>query len=336
VLLADEEAAASPYIGRRGSRGKPRAPSCQRRMSETAGVKVFCRFRPFNRRERDLGADKAVDFQFSPGQLQFTGEGRKYTFPFDYCWDGTCHQQDVYEHCAAQYVQDVFEGYNGTIFAYGQTGAGKSWSMMGDKSVEDLKGIIPRAGDAIFDRISRNATGTQFSVKCSYLEVYREAIKDLLNPVNDNLPVREHPSRGIYVDGLTEAAVATADDIADVLSLGDSARAVASTNMNAVSSRSHSVFIVTVSQRNEEGSTKAGKLNLVDLAGSEKISKTGASGQTLEEAKMINKSLSAVRVPPLLMQPPVLMMLLLRLPSLRLSARTLPCLMCVTPLSWAK
>ena len=111
--------------------------------------------------------------------------------------------------------------------------------------------------------------------------MYREAIKDLLNPSQTNMAVREHPSRGIYVDGLTEVQVASAHEIMDVINLGDSARAVASTNMNAVSSRSHSVFVVTVAQVNEEGSKKQGKLNLVDLAGSEKIGKTGASGQTL-------------------------------------------------------
>ena len=111
--------------------------------------------------------------------------------------------------------------------------------------------------------------------------MYREAIKDLLNPSQTNMAVREHPSRGIYVDGLTEVQVASSDEIMDVINLGDSARAVASTNMNAVSSRSHSVFVVTVAQVNEEGSKKQGKLNLVDLAGSEKVGKTGASGQTL-------------------------------------------------------
>ena len=261
-----------------------------------AGVKVFCRFRPFNKREIELGADKAVDFRFEPGCIKIEGE-RKYEFPFDYCWDGTSNQAEVHQHCAAQSVQDIFEGYNGTIFAYGQTGAGKSWSMMGDKNSEELKGIIPRAGDEIFDKIARNCTGTEFTVRCSYLEVYREAIKDLLDPAKDNLPVREKPGVGIYVDGLTQVACRNAEEIMDVINLGDSARAVAATNMNAVSSRSHSVFIVTVTQRTEEGSTKEGKLNLVDLAGSEKIGKTGATGQTLEEAKMINKSLSAVTMP---------------------------------------
>jgi kinesin family protein 5 len=150
------------------------------------------------------------------------------------------------------------------------------------------------ASSDIFANIGKNASGTTYTVKCSYLEVYREAIKDLLNPEQTNMHVREHPTRGIYVDGLTEVQAGNSEEVMDVINLGDSARAVASTNMNAVSSRSHSVFIVKVQQVSEEGSKKEGKLNLVDLAGSEKIGKTGATGQTLEEAKMINKSLSAL------------------------------------------
>eukprot|EP01052_Picozoa_sp_SAG31_P042440 SAG31_NODE_6736_length_1905_cov_1.909745_2_plen_91_part_00 len=89
-------------------------------MAEAAGVKVFCRFRPFNKREIALGADKAVDFVFSPNGVSLTNQGRKYEFPFDYCWDGTARQEDVYTHCASLSVMDVFSGYNGTIFAYGQ------------------------------------------------------------------------------------------------------------------------------------------------------------------------------------------------------------------------
>ena len=129
---------------------------------------------------------------------------------------------------------------------------------------------------------------------CQYLEVYREKIGDLLDNTQKNLPVREHPSKGIYVDGLTSQPVTSWEQVLDVLLAGDETRATASTNMNATSSRSHSVFIVTLHQENEEGSTKEGRLNLVDLAGSEKISKTGAQGETLEEAKKINQSLSAL------------------------------------------
>ena len=106
-------------------------------------------------------------------------------------------------------------GYNGTIFAYGQTGAGKSWSMMGDKNSEELKGIIPRAAENIFQRITSDASSTQFDITCSYLEVYREQIGDLLNPSSKNMAVREHPSKGIYVDGLTEKKVESWEEVRD-------------------------------------------------------------------------------------------------------------------------
>ena len=170
--------------------------------------------------------------------------------------------------------------------------------MMGDKNSEDLKGIIPRSAEEIFKRIVADASGITYTVTASYLEVYREKIGDLLgdrsNPKTLDLAVREHPAKGIYVDGLSEKTVTSWEAVLEVLEQGDATRAVASTNMNAVSSRSHSVFIVNVQQENSEGSKKGGKLNLVDLAGSEKVGKTGAKGQTLEEAKKINQSLSAL------------------------------------------
>ena len=258
-------------------------------------VKVFCRFRPFNKREIELGADKAVELIIKPGYISIgdaNGEPRE--FPFDYAFDKDTPQDLVFSQCAEQSVDDVFTGFNGTIFAYGQTGSGKSWSMMGDKNHAELKGIIPRASELIFEKIGADASSIKYDVTCSYLEVYREQIGDLLNTANKNLAVREHPSKGIYVDGLTEKPVGSWEEVLGILEEGDSTRAVASTNMNAVSSRSHSVFVITVAQETTEGSKKQGKLNLVDLAGSEKIGKTGAKGQTLEEAKKINQSLSAL------------------------------------------
>lgn len=135
----------------------------------------------------------------------------------------------------------------------------------------------------------------QFSVKASFLEIYKERIRDLLHPINDNLPIRQSPTRGIYVENLREVFVGGEEDIRDLLRKGEAARSVASTKMNERSSRSHSLFIVRVEQRNlDTGGLRVGRLNLVDLAGSEKISKTGAAGETLEEAKKINQSLSAL------------------------------------------
>ena len=278
----------------------PQLSAARGAMAESECVRVFCRFRPFNKREIALGADQALKIDIKAESITITDptDGKARDFPFDYAFNTDTTQDLVFEKCASISVNDVMAGYNGTIFAYGQTGAGKSWSMMGDKNSEDLKGIIPRSAEEIFKRIVADATGITYSVTASYLEVYREKIGDLLgdrsNPKTLDLAVREHPSKGIYVDGLTEKAVTSWEAVLEVLEQGDSTRAVAATNMNAVSSRSHSVFIVQVNQENSEGSKKAGKLNLVDLAGSEKVGKTGAKGQTLEEAKKINQSLSAL------------------------------------------
>lgn len=261
-------------------------------MADSCNVRVFCRFRPFNKREIALGADQGVEINLRPGQVELVepSTGKKREFPVDHCFGGDCHQLDVFNRIAAQSVDDIFDGFNGTIFAYGQTGSGKSWSMMGgDKRDVDLKGIIPRSADAIFNKASQDQSGTTYTVSCSYLQVYKERIGCLLDAAKNNLQVREDPTKGVYVDGLTQTYVASMEEVMDVLLRGDSSRAVAATNMNAVSSRSHSVFIMEVSQRTPEGGTKSGRLNLVDLAGSEKVGKTGAAGNTLEEAKKINQ-----------------------------------------------
>ena len=193
-------------------------------------------------------------------------------------------------------MDDILNGYNGTVFAYGQTGAGKSYTMMGaDIDDSQSKGIIPRIVEQIFASIMASAGNIEYTVRVSYMEIYMERIRDLLAPQNDNLPVHEERSRGVYVKGLLEIYVASVQEVYEVMRRGGAARAVAATNMNQESSRSHSIFVITVTQKNvETGSAKSGQLFLVDLAGSEKVGKTGASGQTLEEAKKINKSLSAL------------------------------------------
>lgn len=182
------------------------------------------------------------------------------------------------------------------MFAYGQTGAGKSFTMMGaDIDDETSKGIIPRIVQQIFSSIIASPSNIEYTVRVSYMEIYMEKIRDLLAPQNDNLPVHEEKNRGVYVKGLLEIYVSSVGEVYEVMRRGGQARATAATNMNQESSRSHSIFCITVSQKNvETGSAKSGQLFLVDLAGSEKVGKTGASGQTLEEAKKINKSLSAL------------------------------------------
>lgn len=211
-------------------------------------------------------------------------------------FDTNSRQEDVFDFSIRNTVDDILNGYNGTVFAYGQTGAGKSYTMMG-ADIDDAtsKGIIPRIVEQIFASIMSSPATIEYTVRVSYMEIYMEKIRDLMAPHNDNLPIHEEKSRGVYVKGLLEIYVSSVAEVYEVMRRGGLARATAATNMNQESSRSHSIFVVTVTQKNiETGSAKSGQLFLVDLAGSEKVGKTGASGQTLEEAKKINKSLSAL------------------------------------------
>ncbi|CAO3622231.1 unnamed protein product [Cunninghamella echinulata] len=168
--------------------------------------------------------------------------------------------------------------------------------MMGsDIEDEKNKGIIPRIVEQIFQSIILAPANMEFTVKVSYMEIYMEKVRDLLNPSQDNLPIHEDKSKGVYVKGLLEVYVSSTEEVYEVMKSGGNNRVVAYTNMNAESSRSHSIVLVTITQKNlDTGAAKSGKLYLVDLAGSEKVGKTGASGQTLEEAKKINKSLTAL------------------------------------------
>jgi kinesin family member 5 len=204
-------------------------------------------------------------------------------------------QSDIFDFSIRSTVEDVMNGYNGTVFAYGQTGAGKSYTMMGDMDDSVKKGIIPRITEQIFDAIMvHGSANIEYTVGISYLEIYMERIRDLLNPAMDNLPIHEGP-KGPYVKGLREVYVAEVAEVYTAMHLGQQSRVTTSTNMNEESSRSHSIFLVTINQKDvNTGSQKSGMLYLVDLAGSEKVGKTGATGQTLEEAKKINKSLSAL------------------------------------------
>ncbi|KAL9044482.1 MAG: hypothetical protein Q9214_002379, partial [Letrouitia sp. 1 TL-2023] len=217
-------------------------------------------------------------------------------FTFDRVFDTYSRQTDVFDFSIRSTVDDILNGYNGTVFAYGQTGAGKSYTMMGsDIDDNEQRGIIPRIVEQMFTSILRSPGNIEYTVRVSYMEIYMERIRDLLMPQNDNLPIHEDKSRGVYVKGLLEIYVSSVQEVLEVMRRGGASRATAATNMNQESSRSHSIFVITITQKNvETGSAKSGQLFLVDLAGSEKVGKTGASGQTLEEAKKINRSLSAL------------------------------------------
>ncbi|RSH95610.1 hypothetical protein EHS25_000702 [Saitozyma podzolica] len=217
-------------------------------------------------------------------------------FTFDRVFDTDTTQQAIFDWGVKGIVGDVMQGFNGTLFCYGQTGSGKTYTMMGaDIDDPKLKGIIPRIVEQIFASIMAADERIEYTVKVSYMEIYMEKIKDLLAPQNDNLSIHEDKARGVYVKGLTDVYVGSGDEVFRVMKAGGASRAVSSTNMNAESSRSHSIFVIGIHQRDTtSGAQKNGNLYLVDLAGSEKVGKTGATGQTLEEAKKINKSLSAL------------------------------------------
>lgn len=263
-----------------------------------ANVKVVARFRPpsvpAGGAERDGEVVVAID-DLQTVRLPRLAEAAG-TFTFDRVFPSTARQVDVFEYGIKQTVDDVLQGYNGTIFAYGQTGSGKTHTMMGpDLADDELRGITPRIADQIFHAIVHSPPTVEYLVKVSYMEIYMERVRDLLVPERDNLQVHEDRTRGVYVQGLSEYYVSSAHEVFQILHQGGVNRAVASTRMNTESSRSHSILVFTIQQRSTEtGAAKSGALYLVDLAGSEKVGKTGASGQTLEEAKKINRSLSAL------------------------------------------
>uniref|UniRef100_A0A8D0FCI4 plus-end-directed kinesin ATPase n=1 Tax=Strix occidentalis caurina TaxID=311401 RepID=A0A8D0FCI4_STROC len=230
------------------------------------------------------------------------------SFSFDYSyWSHTtpadinyASQKQVYRDIGEEMLQHAFEGYNVCIFAYGQTGAGKSYTMMG-KQEKDQQGIIPQLCEDLFSRINDTTNDNMsYSVEVSYMEIYCERVRDLLNPKNKgNLRVREHPLMGPYVEDLSKLAVTSYNDIQDLMDSGNKARTVAATNMNETSSRSHAVFNIIFTQKRHDAETditteKVSKISLVDLAGSERADSTGAKGTRLKEGANINKSLTTL------------------------------------------
>ncbi|XP_075996151.1 kinesin heavy chain-like [Genypterus blacodes] len=254
------------------------------------GVKVMCRFRPLNDAERSRG-DKYVPKFNGEDTVIITGK----PYVFDKVLPPNTDQDQVYDTCAKQIIKDVLGGYNGTIFAYGQTSSGKTHTMEGKLHDPRLMGIIPRISRDIFDHIYSMDEDLEFHIKVSYFEIYLDKIRDLLDVSKTNLSVHEDKNRVPFVKGCTERFVSSPEEVMDVIDEGKANRHVAVTNMNEHSSRSHSIFLINIKQENMETETKlSGKLYLVDLAGSEKVSKTGAEGSVLDEAKNINKSLSAL------------------------------------------
>lgn len=253
-------------------------------------IKVMCRFRPLNESEVNRGDKYVAKFQ---GEDTVMIASKPYAF--DRVFQSSTSQEQVYNDCAKKIVKDVLEGYNGTIFAYGQTSSGKTHTMEGKLHDPEGMGIIPRIVQDIFNYIYSMDENLEFHIKVSYFEIYLDKIRDLLDVSKTNLSVHEDKNRVPYVKGCTERFVCSPDEVMDTIDEGKSNRHVAVTNMNEHSSRSHSIFLINVKQENTQTEQKlSGKLYLVDLAGSEKVSKTGAEGAVLDEAKNINKSLSAL------------------------------------------
>uniref|UniRef100_A0A8C1UDI7 Kinesin family member 1C n=1 Tax=Cyprinus carpio TaxID=7962 RepID=A0A8C1UDI7_CYPCA len=277
----------------------------------SSSVKVAVRVRPFNSRETNRGAKCVIQMQdkstciINPKQPKDAPKN----FTFDYSYWSHSSEEDpsfasqgkVYQDIGEEMLLHAFEGYNVCIFAYGQTGAGKSYTMMG-KQDPGQQGIIPQVFYA--DSVNKNFffffLSTSKMNKVSYMEIYCERVRDLLNPKSrGSLRVREHPIMGPYVEDLSKMAVTNYSDIADLMDTGNKARTVAATNMNETSSRSHAVFTILFTQRRHDHMTsldteKVSKISLVDLAGSERADSSGARGMRLKEGANINKSLTTL------------------------------------------
>ncbi|XP_030370709.1 kinesin heavy chain [Scaptodrosophila lebanonensis] len=267
--------------------------SAEREIPAEDSIKVVCRFRPLNDSEEKAGSKFVVKFPNSAEENCISIAGKVYLF--DKVFKPNASQEKVYNEAAKSIVTDVLAGYNGTIFAYGQTSSGKTHTMEGVIGDSVKQGIIPRIVNDIFNHIYTMEVNLEFHIKVSYYEIYMDKIRDLLDVSKINLSVHEDKNRVPYVKGATERFVSSPEDVFEVIEEGKSNRHIAVTNMNEHSSRSHSVFLINVKQENLENQKKlSGKLYLVDLAGSEKVSKTGAEGTVLDEAKNINKSLSAL------------------------------------------
>ncbi|KAH9643863.1 hypothetical protein HF086_012738 [Spodoptera exigua] len=267
--------------------------AADREIAAEDSIRVVCRFRPLNDSEEKAGSKFIVKFPSGPDDNCISIGGKVYLF--DKVFKPNATQEKVYNEAAKSIVSDVLAGYNGTIFAYGQTSSGKTHTMEGVIGDPGKQGIIPRIVNDIFNHIYAMEENLEFHIKVSYFEIYMDKIRDLLDVSKVNLSVHEDKNRVPFVKGATERFVSSPEEVFEVIEEGKSNRHIAVTNMNEHSSRSHSVFLINVKQENLENQKKlSGKLYLVDLAGSEKVSKTGAEGTVLDEAKNINKSLSAL------------------------------------------
>ncbi|XP_060923632.1 kinesin-like protein KIF3B [Limanda limanda] len=267
-------------------------------------VKVVVRCRPMNEKEQANKFERVVSVNVKLGQIIVRNPKETLTsspptvFTFDSVYSWNSKQIDLYNKTFMPLVNSVLLGFNGTIFAYGQTGTGKTYTMEGLKNDPESRGVIPSAFDHIFKHISRSQN-QQYLVRASYLEIYQDEIKDLLSKDQSHrLELSERPDTGVFVKDLSSFVTKSVQEIENVMKVGNQNRSVGATNMNEHSSRSHAIFVITVecSELGVDGENhiRVGKLNLVDLAGSERQAKTGAQGERLKESTKINQSLFAL------------------------------------------
>ena len=276
-------------------------------MSDEVNVKVAVRVRPFNGRETERKAQLCIEMQGPTTIITNPVDGAKKIFTFDYSYwsfnKADAHfagQKKVFGDLGIGVLENAWEGYNVSLFAYGQTGSGKSYSMVG---YGEDKGIIPLVCEELFTRTAQNSDpDLKYKVETSMLEIYNEQVRDLFNPKSNRpggLKVRENPKTGPYVEDLASLQVTNYAEISKLMEEGSQARTVASTNMNASSSRAHTIFTIMFTQTRHDTvvnkeTSKVSKISLVDLAGSERAESTGATGDRLKEGANINRSLSAL------------------------------------------
>ncbi|XP_067651660.1 kinesin-like protein KIF15 [Haliotis asinina] len=274
--------------------------------SEGDSIKVFVRVRPPDKGDNELGAQRAIEVDDQRNSVTVRAKPDAKVFSFDKVADVNITQEAVFCAVGKGIIDGCLNGYNGTIFAYGQTGSGKTFTMLGpsedsESFQHELRGVTPRSFEYLFSLINReqelHGDRKQFLCRCSFLEIYQECVYDLLDPSAEGLHLRENIKKGVFVDGLSEQAVASPSEAYGVLSSGWINRRVAATSMNRESSRSHAVFTLAVESKEQKGgvqNVRMSQLNLVDLAGSERQKDTNAAGQRLKEAGCINKSLSTL------------------------------------------
>lgn len=260
-------------------------------------VKVAVRCRALSNEELERKSQIVVDTTSSPRlQLKSTdpSDREDKSFTFDHVFDAKTTQLQVYETLARPLLVQALEGFNGTILAYGQTGGGKTYSMIGNQGND--RGLIPRFNEELWTNVRKleNAHDYQYLITVSYLEIYNENVKDLLNPTDKPLQIREHPNEGIYVEGLCELIVEDVEDINRLLEQGNSVRELNGNKITNYNSGAHVIFTLKMERKLIEtpSSGKMSKVHFVDLAGSERQPTTTPH---LKEAANVNKSLIALR-----------------------------------------